>query len=242
MSYCPNCGAALSPGSAFCSRCGTAVTQPPPPAHAPQRPPLPPPRSAPPATQPHPSRRSLWWIVPLAIIAIVLIGWLVLKNLPFGEESGNRQDVETVEEGPPPETATIVEMPAETPAETEVSVDAERPGIPEPADEPSRDPERQGDPEPPPASRETASSVTTRPGEISPSEATRTLQSYVIRQNYYRVDGDCIRVRNLGYRNVGYTLEVSDRCADGKLLGRWRVDSKTREVFRQAANGRYLRP
>ena len=42
-------------------------------------------------------------------------------------------------------------------------------------------------------------------------------------------------------------VNVSSRLAaidygSTRMLGRWRVDAKTREVFRQADDGRYLRP
>lgn len=81
--------------------------------------------------------------------------------------------------------------------------------------------------------------------EISGEEAVATLRNYVRSRRYYPVASECIRVENRGYRNVGYTLEVWHSCAGGgasKLLGRWRVDSKTREVFRQHDDGRYLKP
>ena len=85
-----------------------------------------------------------------------------------------------------------------------------------------------------------------RVGEISGAEAEATLASYVRSTRYYDVAGECIRVENRGYRNVGYNMEVWHSCPGGggasRLLGRWRVDSKTREVFRQRDDGRYLRP
>jgi hypothetical protein len=67
------------------------------------------------------------------------------------------------------------------------------------------------------------------------------LSRYLNSNNTYDVSSSCLGVRNLGYRNVGYTLEVVDRCAGG-TLGKWRVDSKTRELFRQQPDGRFLRP
>jgi cytoskeletal protein RodZ len=81
--------------------------------------------------------------------------------------------------------------------------------------------------------------------EITGEEAVATLRNYVRGRRYYPVASECIRVENRGYRNVGYTLEVWHSCAGGgasRLLGRWRVDSKTREVFRQQDDGRYQRP
>ncbi|HUR79924.1 MAG TPA: hypothetical protein VM733_04110 [Thermoanaerobaculia bacterium] len=84
-----------------------------------------------------------------------------------------------------------------------------------------------------------------RAAEISGDEAAAILRNYVRSTRYYDVAGECIRVENRGYRNVGFNLEVWHSCAGGgasRLLGRWRVDSKTREVFRQREDGRYLRP
>lgn len=83
-------------------------------------------------------------------------------------------------------------------------------------------------------------------GEISETEAASTLHGYITSRNYYDgVSGNCLAIRSHGYRNVGYTLSVWDGCVSGggsRMLGRWRVDSKTREVFRQRDDGRFLRP
>ena len=82
--------------------------------------------------------------------------------------------------------------------------------------------------------------------ELTPDEATATLRNYVRSTRYYDVAGECIRVENNGYRNAGYAMEVWHSCpgsgGGSRLLGRWRVDAKTREVFRQRDDGRYLRP
>lgn len=77
-------------------------------------------------------------------------------------------------------------------------------------------------------------------GEISDSEAVGVLRSYISSRDY-GVSTDCLSVNSRGYRNVGYDLQASDSCT-GRSIGRWRVDSKTREVFRQRPDGRYLRP
>jgi zinc-ribbon domain len=87
--------------------------------------------------------------------------------------------------------------------------------------------------------------VAPRPSpELTSSQATAVLRSYITQTNYYRKGSDCLRVENRGYRNIGYDLEVWDTCAGSgsRRLDRWRVDSKTREVFRQRDDGRYLRP
>ncbi|HYO77482.1 MAG TPA: hypothetical protein VE010_13555, partial [Thermoanaerobaculia bacterium] len=98
---------------------------------------------------------------------------------------------------------------------------------------------------PPPAAPPQQASQTPS-GEISDAQAAATLRGFIASSNYYDgVSGDCVQVRSHGYRNVGYTFSVWDGCMAGggsRMLGRWRVDSKTREVFRQREDGRFLRP
>jgi len=82
--------------------------------------------------------------------------------------------------------------------------------------------------------------------EISESEASAALRGHLAGSNPYDgVSGRCMQLRSIGYRNVGYTFAVWDACVEGggsRMLGRWRVDAKTREVFRQGDDGRYLKP
>jgi hypothetical protein len=62
---------------------------------------------------------------------------------------------------------------------------------------------------------------------------------------YDGVSPRCLQLRSVGYQNVGFTYSVWDSCVEGggtRMLGRWRVDAKTREVFRQNDAGRYVRP
>ena len=82
-----------------------------------------------------------------------------------------------------------------------------------------------------------------RAAQISESDAIARLKSFVISKGSYDVPGDCIDVRSLGYKNVGYTLNVVDLCGpDPRSLGYWRVDALTREVFREGSDGHYRRP
>jgi hypothetical protein len=172
----------------------------------------------------------------------------------------------------PPETGTIVDVtetappPLATatapapPAQTEVPVDTPLPP-PVVVDEPVRRtpppaPSRpipvppKPVPAPVPAEKPVPAPAETAPnkpaGEITEGEAAATLRGFVTSRNYYSdVASGCIQVRNQGYRNVGYTFSVWDACVSGggsRMLGRWRVDAKTREVFRQQEDGRYLRP
>lgn len=211
-----------------------------------------------------------WWIVPLVIVAIVIIAWLVMAGLPFGGDDdrpiAERPATETIAEGPPPAappagSATIVDVgvvadtaeppPALTdtgvtqttapparvvvpptattapPATVTVPPPAARPAPP--AKRPAPEPE----PEPEPAR------------EISEDEAANVLRGYITSRRYYEVGPECVSLRGSGYQNVGYGFSVWDSCASGggsRMLGRWRVDAKTREVFVQRDDGRYLRP
>jgi hypothetical protein len=97
---------------------------------------------------------------------------------------------------------------------------------------------------PPPSPREEPSSASRssgRGGEISGAEAVQVLDSFIVGNNPYDADLRCVEIRNLGYRNAGYTLQVYDDCGN-RALGRWRVDALSREVFRQRSDGRYVRP
>lgn len=78
-------------------------------------------------------------------------------------------------------------------------------------------------------------------GEITQSQAAATLRGYIAGRAELGVSGDCLEVSTVEYKNRGYTMNAADRC-DEKSLGRWRVDSLTREIFRQQSDGRYVRP
>lgn len=108
---------------------------------------------------------------------------------------------------------------------------------------PSQPIPRNPQPIPPPAPREEPNEPA---AEITESQASSTLRGHLAASNPYEgVSGSCLQVRGLGYSNAGYTFSVWDACVEGggsRMLGRWRVDSKTREVFRQRDDGRYLRP
>ena len=92
-------------------------------------------------------------------------------------------------------------------------------------------------PVPPPASSQRPSQR-----EATEAEARQSLERYVVSRRDYGVSANCVSISGLGYRNAGYTFDVRDRCS-GNSLGRWRVDSENpSEVFRQRADGRFLRP
>jgi hypothetical protein len=93
-------------------------------------------------------------------------------------------------------------------------------------------------PDPPPP--------TIPPREITETQAENVLRGYVTSRRYYEnVRPECVQIRGSGYRNAGHGFSVWDGCAPGggsRMLGRWRVDAKTQEVFVQGDDGRYLRP
>lgn len=357
MSTCANCGTALPPEAAFCPRCGTAVaasgagSRPPAgsdnaaagaaataasPRHVapPPRPAtVPPPTRSAAAAGPHaapPAREKKgrgWWIVPLAIIAIIIVAWLVLAGFPFGGDDTNVvRPSTTIAEGTAPRApqGTIVEVPVvaegtatgndptqgfgqipageiipppnlqtqtvhpgaqppygalppgqqvpqqttQPPASPRQQQPAARPAptqttpaprqtarqAPAPAAPPARQTPRTTAPppqqrterreEPAPARREPAESTTERGSdEITEGAAIAVLSNRIT--SHYRVPTNCLSIRSRGYRNAGYTFDVWDTCVRGggsRRLDSWRVDSKTREVFRQRSDGRYLRP
>ena len=206
---------------------------------------------APPAAAPTPAApaprlregRTPWWIVPLVIVVIVVIAWLLMAGLPFGREErprvAERPAAETIGEAPapvaPPQSSgTIVDVAADT---------AEPPPVIVP------------DTTPEPTTTTTVTTTTVAPPpppvavprrELTEAQAENVLRGYVTSRRYYDgVRPECVQLRGSGYRNAGYGFSVWDSCADGggsRMLGRWRVDAKTQEVFVQRDDGRYLRP
>jgi hypothetical protein len=179
-------------------------------------------------------------------------------------ESGTVVEVDTASEPtfevtqttPPPLATQTVPMPSTStqlppqPAPTQPSrtaqtppVIVERPVRRDPIPLPPR-------PTPRPVPVQTAPEPRDEPqpadtGEISEPEATAALRDHLASDNPYDVSANCLQLRSAGYQNVGYTYSVWDSCVEGggtRMLGRWRVDAKTREVFRQRDDGRYLRP
>jgi hypothetical protein len=260
MAQCANCGAPLAPEAQFCSKCGKPVMTAAPVAAAP-----PPPiveerpygNTAPIPAQP---RRSTWWIVPAVIVGLVVIAWLLLAGLPFGREKTivATETAETIAEGTvdrqPAETGTVVDLggtveppfPTETattqtlPTQTPPPITTTQPPpviVEEPVVVPP--PPR---PVPVPTTREPEPAPEPVNEEISEAEATTTLRRHLASSNPYDLSPNCLQIRSAGYRNVGYTFSVWDACVEGggtRMLGRWRVDAKTREIFRQGDDGRY---
>jgi hypothetical protein len=94
--------------------------------------------------------------------------------------------------------------------------------------------------DPPPPSRPAPAE-----SRISEGEAVSRVRQYVASRRVYDTSTACTSVRSRGLINEGYTIEVWDSCAasgGSRRLGRWRVDVKTGEIFRQRDDGRYLAP
>lgn len=178
--------------------------------------------------------RFPWWIVPLVLLVLGGLAWLLLAGLPFGgrDREPETPRVETIAEGPvapssPRETGTVVDVEGERPQ----PVPRPKPVEPEP---------KPVEPEPKPVEPDP------QPSMLNDEQASATLRDYVTSRDYYEdVEDDCVRVESRGFRNRGFDYEVWHSCERGggsRLLGRWRVDALTREVFRQRDDGRYLRP
>ena len=260
MLFCAKCGSEIAPGAAFCSKCGTPV------APAKTTPGEVAPRRSGWWIAP-------LVVVGLVVVAFGLLMILPLdRDKP--RVVAKAPPTETIAEGPPAVgTTTLVEMEGPADDSFEISTTTTQappmpvPTVTTPASQTTAPPviveEPVARPQPPvrtpprpqPRPREEPRDdprdvpppvrVAPRPSpELTSSQATATLRSYITQTNYYRKGTDCLRVENRGYRNIGYDLEVWDTCAGGgsRRLDRWRVDSKTREVFRQQDDGRYRRP
>lgn len=238
--YCSNCGTPIAPRGRFCPNCGLEAVAPPvvpPPAE---------PRVAapPPAPVARPSKGTYLIWVPIAVIGLGLLAWAVLGGLPFGREprQPERPVMDVVNEREVT-TGTVAQI-----GDPDANADADDDAAPPPPVTrrpvpPRTTPPRTAPPKPsaaPPPVR--ASSPAPAAGEVSEAEARQSLERYVVSRRDYGVSASCVSIASLGYRNAGYTFDVRDRCS-GNSLGRWRVDAEDPSgVFRQRADGRFLRP
>ena len=210
--FCAKCGTRIPEGSNFCPRCGAAIVAAPP--NLETIPAFTPPPAAP---APHKMPRSAWLVgVPLAMLAMGLLIWALLAGLPFGR--GDRQARK--------EAAKRYETVSEAAP---------------PKGSNSRELVVAGERAPTVERREPVAAPKRETPAVSETDAAATLRAYITSRADYGVSSDCLEVTPVEYKNVGYTLTAADRC-DNTSLGRWRIDARTREIFRQHEDGRYLRP
>ena len=197
---------------------------------------------------PH-SKVTLFVGVPITLIILGIAVWALLSGMPFATDSKKL----TRTEQPAPEvvneqtgtTATTSQI--SNPDEISTTTTATPAGMPAPPPQPITQvpPQPAAIPPPvatPPVARPRITPPAPAAGEVSESEAEDVVRQYVTSSDYYGTSADCIGTSSQGYKNRGYVIHVVDRCGDRGRLGRWRVDSVTREVFVQKADGRYLRP
>lgn len=163
------------------------------------------------------------WII-VALLVILLLGWILISALPFGSDSEIERSViepQRVEESVAP-PAPLESIAVDDPAEAIVIDEIDEPLAP-------------------------ASDADGAPsgGGMTPGQADAILIRWIRSSDHYDVPSSCVAVRNLGFENRGYTIELfASNCpgrSDG-LLGRWRVDTETSRVYEQKSDGRYLAP
>ena len=232
MGSCTNCGARLDPDARFCSRCGRAVA----PADNSEAPTV-----VAPGRVPARQNRT-WWIGPAAIVALVVIAWLVIAGLPFGRREGievtSTEDAatETVAEGaPPPGSPNLAPIPLSNATDLGYETTQAAPPIilpetsalppdvvvPPPMVSAQPPPDVTRPPVIPPPVAEPAPQAEPPDGEspaqepmgISEAEAGAILRRFVTETDYYRVADPCVQVRATGARNDGYGFGVWDACA-----------------------------
>lgn len=79
---------------------------------------------------------------------------------------------------------------------------------------------------------------------IDEAEAQTLLARWVAGNRYYPVRSDCLQTRSTTLKNMGYATELWSKGCDApeKLLGRWRVDGNTGELYVMNDAGKYAPP
>lgn len=156
---------------------------------------------------------------------------------PYGTQIGDNTATLTL---PGSTTTQAPPNPPMTSGSTDSSPSAANPGTANPGANPRTVPV----PTPAPVPSPKPSTPARAPQrELSGGQAEAKMRGYAA--SYYKTSPECVRVRNRGYRNAGYALEVWGTCGErsgSRLLGRWRIDAKNGEIFRQREDGRYLKP
>ena len=259
--FCLSCGTALPPGSQFCPSCGLEVIAP---VHtirarpaAGETPSVPmqsanPVGSGPIPVEPSrveqswvpvaPDRTKAWMIAAGAVVAVVGIAIALLLAAPFGRDDKlERRTVQTdtIGEAPAPQARPPLGVEDSTAGVTTAAPSTQPVTATTATAESAAPPEREPASSPSPAAAAAAGDEGS--ARVSESEAVTIVRSAAL--NYYNgVAGDCQDVRSQGFINVGYTMAVVDQCSGGSELGRWRVDARNGDVFRQRSDGRYVKP
>jgi hypothetical protein len=168
---------------------------------------------------------------------------------PMVIEEADQPGIGTVIQPGAPQTAVI--NPSQPPAPPPAAA-IPPPAAPAPAPQPSQSASEvwRSRPETParstmPPPQTSGSSPTDDGRPISGPQAVSLVRNYVVSRSFYNVENECVSVRGGTFRNEGYDVDVWDTCVRGggsQRLGRWRVDAKTGELFRQRSDGRYLSP
>lgn len=79
---------------------------------------------------------------------------------------------------------------------------------------------------------------------IDETEAQTLLTRWVGDNRYYPVRSDCLQTKATALKNMGYSTELWSKGCDApeKLLGRWRVDGNTGELYVMNDAGKYAAP
>jgi hypothetical protein len=80
---------------------------------------------------------------------------------------------------------------------------------------------------------------------LTEAQASSALLNRLVETNYYAAPASCLQIKSQGLKNAGYTLEILGKGCPGRadgLLGRWRVDAKSGELFVQHEDGKYRAP
>ena len=210
------------------------------------------------------SKLTLFVGVPITLIILGIAVWALLSGMPFATDStkltrteqpapavvneqtgttattsqiSNPNEISTTTTAPP----AMIPQQTTPPQTTTTAVLVPPAPIPPPAAAPV--PVRRPRPPAAPPAAPSAETSTAAANEITESQAEDVLLNFVTSRDYYQAgSADCIGTVGQGYKNRGYAIDVVDRCGDRGRLGRWRVDSVTRELFVEKSDGRYLRP
>ncbi|WP_137937434.1 hypothetical protein [Chitinivorax sp. B] len=79
---------------------------------------------------------------------------------------------------------------------------------------------------------------------IDQNEAQLLLKQWVVTQRYYPVQPNCLQIRNMRLKNMGYAVALwASGCREmDKWLGDWRIDGNTGELYVMEEAGKYARP